>query len=103
MDQRHQERSDCHGDSYRRLFLYVQSKLNQIDRNFPIETVRPEDEYFETDENTEADQEDGEYKKINPEDIQWPGGADIMKDKDILNIMLIGQDRRPGESRLARY
>ncbi len=74
---------------------FAQSKLNKISRNETKETVKPEDEYFETNE----EEEDDSHETMNPDDLKWPEGGDIMENKDIMNIMLIGQDKRPGENR----
>ena len=74
---------------------FAQSKLNKISRNETKETVKPEDEYFETNE----EEEDDSHETMNPDDLKWPEGGDIMENKDIMNIMLIGQDKRPRENR----
>ncbi|HHY83203.1 MAG TPA: LCP family protein [Clostridiales bacterium] len=75
-------------------YIYLQSMLNLINRpdnSYPI--VNPEDEFFETDEDAEGDE-------IDPNDILWPeDDYGVIRDKNIINILLIGQDRRPGESR----
>ena len=73
-------------------YSYLQSMLNLINRDDPIETVSPEDEFFETDE--------GEGEELDPSEILWPENNNgVIKDKDVINILLIGQDKRPGESR----
>ena len=77
------------------VYFFAQSELNKISRKEAKETVKPEDEYFETNE----EEGDDPHATMNPEDLKWPEGGDIMKDKDIMNIMLIGQDKRPGENR----
>ncbi len=67
--------------------------LNLINRDDPLATISPEEEFFETDEN-------GEGEFMNPDDILWPENHNgVIRDKNIINILLIGQDRRPGESR----
>jgi LCP family protein required for cell wall assembly len=80
-------------------YIYIQSKLNLINRNSDVAVVNPEDEFFE--EDTIDGEIEGEV--LNPEDIEWPeddGSDDITKpDENIINILLIGQDRRPGEGR----
>jgi len=74
-------------------YAYLQSLLNLINRNEPSSTISPEDEFFETDENAEGEE-------MDPEEIMWPeNGNGIIRDKNIINILLIGQDRRPGENR----
>jgi anionic cell wall polymer biosynthesis LytR-Cps2A-Psr (LCP) family protein len=74
-------------------YAYLQSMLNLINRDNPIATISPDDEFFETDE------PNGEGEEMNPDDILWPGDSEVRRDKNVINILLIGQDRRPGESR----
>ena len=74
-------------------YAYLLSMLNLINRDGPSSTISPEDEFFETDEN-------GEGEHMNPDDILWPEDENgVIRDENIINILLIGQDRRPGESR----
>lgn len=79
-------------------FAYVQAKLNKINKadaqNF--EVILPEEEYFETDAMEEIAEG---IEELAPEDIQWDTDVTILNNKDIINILLIGQDRREGESR----
>lgn len=82
-------------------YCYVQSMLNQVSRDESLATVHPDDEFFETDASDDSAEE------INPEDVIWPDNNEEetvndnsnKKNKNITNILLIGQDRRPGESR----
>lgn len=79
-------------------FAYVQytlSKINKVKDN-PLEAVLPENEDFETDD---ADDTDASTPEIDPNDINLAVTTDIMKDKDIVNILLIGQDKREGQGR----
>lgn len=80
------------------VFAYVQVTLNKINKadsqNFDV--VLPEEEYFETDEIDEIAEG---VVELDPEDIQWDTDITILNDKDIINILLIGQDRREGETR----
>lgn len=66
--------------------------LGKINRNTEVESVNPEDETYETDE-------DAQGTTLDPEDVAWAGDESVLKDKDIINILLIGQDARPGETR----
>lgn len=66
--------------------------LGKINRNTEVESVNPEDETYETDE-------DAQGTTLDPEDVAWAGDESALKDKDIINILLIGQDARPGETR----
>ena len=79
-------------------FAYIQHKLNKINTaNYAnLETVSPQDEYFETDEDAAIDIT---ALELEPEEIEWDIDENIMADKDVVNILLIGQDRREGETR----
>ena len=62
--------------------------------------VAPEDETFEVAENIEELEADPSVQKLNPEDVLWPDiEEDILEGKNVVNILLIGQDRRDGETR----
>ncbi len=75
---------------------YSLSKINQVDKNKSV-SISPVDESFEADADIPAD---SEVKHMNPEDVIWSGAdLDIMKDKDVVNILLIGQDKREGQDR----
>lgn len=65
--------------------------LNKINRVEEDVTVAPENEEFETDE-------DNGGEKIDPEDVEWQK-VDPLGDDKLLNILLVGQDRRPGQGR----
>lgn len=91
------------------------NKINRVDDT--IETIPPENEYFETD----VDEVNADAKVMDRADVVWdlydpdqtpsadPGAvsntqsndtADAKKqEKEIVNILLVGQDRRPGEGR----
>ncbi|MFA6698344.1 MAG: LCP family protein [Eubacteriales bacterium] len=75
-------------------YMYVNAKLNLINRPEDLPTIAPEDEYFETD-----DPNGNGFEVMDPDDVEWPDDAKIIRDKNVINIMLIGQDRRPGEKR----
>ena len=99
---------------------YAISLFNKINRFEPIETIAPEHEDFEIEEGDNNVSEE-EYPEINPDDVVWnptpepdeteepnatkkPSGTPrpavtIPKDKDIINILLIGQDRWEGNTR----
>ena len=72
-------------------FAVVNHYVNKINRVGELETVAPVDEDFETEENDGLDE-------MNPEDVEWGEIAPLMDD-DLLNILLVGQDRRPGQGR----
>lgn len=72
-------------------FLVLNHYVNKINRVEELETVAPADEDFETEENTGLEE-------VDPDAIEWGEIAPLMDD-DLLNILLVGQDRRPGEGR----
>lgn len=65
--------------------------LNKINRFDDIVPVPPEEEFFDVDEDATGDD-------VDPEEIIWDPGMDV-QDEDLLNILLVGQDRREGEGR----
>lgn len=73
---------------------FVYWELSKIGEREPVVTVAPGDEFFETDDGSPDD-----TTVIDPEEIQWPADVTPVSDLDVLNILLIGQDRRDGESR----
>lgn len=81
--------------------FYIHSKLNKINRIEEQTSIAREDEWDETDETpAPTTNEEGETETIPEYVPNWP--ADIKtypKDPDIINILLIGQDARPGETR----
>lgn len=68
------------------------NRINRADAN-AFETISPEDEYFETDDNANG------YDVVDPNSVQWPENTGSLGDGNVTNILLIGQDRREGESR----
>jgi LCP family protein required for cell wall assembly len=70
--------------------VFAVLKLGQIQK---AETVsRAEEDSFETDENT------GNLEETDPDDVQWAEDWEVLRDKDVVNLLLIGQDTRvPGE------
>ena len=77
-------------------FIFVGHYLNKMKRvNNEVDTVSPEDEDFETDENNGLD-------ILDPDSILWnPVTSDpaALAGSRMMNFLLIGQDRRPGEGR----
>ena len=73
--------------------IFVLAKLGQINRAVDVEKLNPESEYFETDE------PDSNLETMNPEDVTWSNSETVSGSDDVVNILLIGQDRRPGEGR----
>ena len=70
------------------------NKINKIDANSSeFETVAPDLEDFETDESSGEGLED-----MAPEDVDWEVLEPLMDD-ELINLLLVGQDRRPGQGR----
>lgn len=81
----------------------AQSRLSRVNRVEPANIVKvdPSSEDFEVDEElVKKIQESEDVDVVDPEEIDW-GDADIqvMQDKDVVNLLLIGQDRREGQGR----
>ena len=72
-------------------FLVMNHYLGKINRVEEQVTIAPEDEDFETEKNEGWD-------VLEPEDVEWGEIAPLMDD-DLLNILLVGQDKRPGQGR----
>ena len=88
-------------------FIFLKSKLAKINRINPEDEtcVSRDQETFEADvvsrvaSNGDAE-ETTMQDTMNPEDVVWDNvDMNVMKDKDVKNILLIGQDRRPGQGR----
>ncbi len=81
--------------------IYVEYMLNLINRIPGDDSTMSTDDYYEfTDDQTEPTIPDFTGEIIDPGDIEWKPNTDPVEPKEhIINIMLIGQDRRPGESR----
>ncbi len=77
-------------------WIGIKMYLSRINRIEEKERLPRSQETFETSSGTDQD-------TISAEDIDWDLLYDTVKqDKDIKNIMLIGQDKRPGETNPAR-
>ena len=67
------------------------NRINRVGQN--IDTVDPANEDFETEENPGLEE-------MDPNAVQWdPNAAIPLGDDNLLNILLVGQDRRPGQGR----
>ena len=73
-------------------FCYVQSKLDKINK-LPgtVDIVPPEQEDFETDTGNESQ----DVIELKPEEVDW-NEIEPFLDDDLINILLVGQDRYPG-------
>ncbi|MDD6145893.1 MAG: LCP family protein [Oscillospiraceae bacterium] len=65
--------------------------LNKIQRADDFSTIPAEEEFFETDENVKGEE-------LNPEEVTWEEQQGL-GDESLINILLVGQDRRPGQGR----
>lgn len=74
------------------VMMYVLWQLDKINQAEDIEALSAAEEYFETDESSM-------YDAMNPGDVEWSSDESVNGEDDVINILLIGQDRRPGESR----
>ncbi len=76
--------------------IFVNGYLNRIQRidNSRLEIVEPSNEDFESDDVI------GEgFEEIVPDDVQWDNGEFDLGDDGLINILLVGQDRREGQGR----
>lgn len=76
------------------------SKINRPDLSQTYMTASEYEEYNLYDAVQEGPGEpDEEYVVMAPGDIQWEPANQVSASKDIVNILLIGQDRLPGQTR----
>lgn len=79
---------------------YMEKMLNLINRN-PVDGTMSSEEYEDfINSDTEGQDENVTAETVDPGDVDWgTSSGTLEKDENIINIMLIGQDRRPGEGR----
>ena len=76
-------------------FGYIQSKLDKINKvPDTVDVIPPDQEDFETD----TSKEPKDIIELKPEEVDW-SEIEPFLDDDLLNILLVGQDRREGEGR----
>lgn len=75
--------------------IFVLYQLDRIKKAEPVEKLAKESEYFETN----APSESSNLESVDPEDVTWNKSETVDGEDDVINILLIGQDRRPGEVR----
>lgn len=81
------------------LMIFLHSRLNRINRVdlSQVEMLAPEEETFEADDGSV---QEGAELDESTESVIWNNvDMDIMKDENVHNILLIGQDRRQGQGR----
>lgn len=82
------------------VFAVVYYELSKIKVHEPVNTIPPEEEYFELDEYDQNPAEDSQdVKQLEPEEVEWPEGIEQISGLDTLNVLLIGQDKREGQKR----
>ncbi len=69
--------------------------LGQVGEIKPVETIPPEQQQFETDPTIEGE---STAPHVSAEDVNWDE-VEKLYNQDIINVLLIGQDRREGEVR----
>lgn len=74
---------------------YVFGKINRYDNQIPTVPIG-EMEQFETDPTEEGEET---YETVDPDSVVWDTVDEIQSTEGIINILLIGQDARPGETR----
>lgn len=89
------------------IYVYIDRKLDLVVQLDNMEIIPPEKEYFETDD-YEKNVTENETETYNSYDtgsqatVDYgfrPSDENMLEDQDTINILLIGQDRRPGETR----
>ena len=87
--------------------LFVYAELSKVKKYVPQATIAPQNETFENDYPVSSDEPapvssdepapvSPSAPVIDPKEVLWPSVKPI-EDKSVINILLIGQDRRPGE------
>ena len=79
---------------------YIESifgMINRFDPNATLDTMS-ESEYNEM---LKQEEQDPNFTgpEIDPDDVVWGSDVQLHQGENIINILLIGQDRRPGETR----
>ena len=79
---------------------YVENLLGLINKN-PDDSIMSDSEYQDfLNDQTETIDPNFSGEKLDPDDVDWDvHEGDVVNKKHIVNILLIGQDRRPGEGR----
>ena len=80
--------------------IYMESMMGLINRKPGSETLSSEEYQDFLNSQTETADPDFTGEVLDPDDITWgTDGGTIEQSEDVINILLIGQDRRPGEGR----
>ena len=79
--------------------VYFESLLGKINRPGDDESLSKEELEQLLQEDMEQDSEDATGEAVDDDDILVGGAEQIITGSDTINIMLVGQDARPGEKR----
>ncbi len=80
--------------------IVINAVLNKIPRVDRVEATLSLAEIESIENETDPDLPEGTYETMDPEDIQMPSEAEVIEQEDhIINILLIGQDKRGGTMR----
>ncbi len=81
-------------------YAYLHSMLNKINRYPDAQSTLSSSDIAELENQTDPNDPDFTGATLNPEDVDWGTvSPEIIDNENIINILLIGQDRREGESR----
>lgn len=78
--------------------LHSLNKIQRVDTEKEV-WISPELESFETDEQEGLPEDAVETNIVTPEEVVWETPREVKRSDRVHNILLIGQDRRPGEGR----
>lgn len=80
---------------------YLEGILGLINRTDPDKdhSGMSESEYMDYIQNNETEDPDFTGPEMDPDDVIWGDNSQIEQTENVINILLIGQDRREGEGR----
>ncbi|MEL4107011.1 LCP family protein [Oscillospiraceae bacterium WX1] len=76
--------------------ILINMELSKIKKAGSVSAIPRENETFDTDDNAGFG---NDAMLLNPSDVAWPEGIEPITDQDMINILLIGQDKRPNQER----
>ena len=74
--------------------ILINMELNKVKKHVPKPTVVPQNETFETDDQPPV----SDAPIVSPDEVIWPKEIQPISEHGVLNILLIGQDRYPGQT-----
>ena len=82
------------------MLLYVDRLVGLINQETSAPTMNEQEMEDFLNENKETMDPDFTGEVLNPGDVEWEGqDGQLLRNENVINILLIGQDRRPGEKR----